>query len=144
MDTRFSVACHTLMMIAGSDSPLSSECIARSVGTNASYIRKITALLKNAGIIESRKGVSGFALRIPPEELTLFAVYQAVEQTERVHIFDVHANPNDKCIVGKHIRPVLGEVFESAEQSARRQLQNTTLAACMDKIREKENRSKTR
>ena len=46
MDTRFSSAIHILIMIAGSEQPLTSEAIANSVGTNPSYIRKVTGLLK--------------------------------------------------------------------------------------------------
>ena len=41
MDTRFSSAVHTLILIAASEKPMTSEDIAGSVGTNASYIRKI-------------------------------------------------------------------------------------------------------
>ena len=47
MDTKFSVALHILVMIAESDRTLSSKDLAISVGTNASYIRKIISLLKN-------------------------------------------------------------------------------------------------
>ena len=46
MDTKFSVALHVLTMISESEKTLSSEDLARSVGTNASYIRKIITLLK--------------------------------------------------------------------------------------------------
>ena len=45
MDTRFSSAIHTLILIAGAEKPLTSDRIAKSVGTNASYIRRITGLL---------------------------------------------------------------------------------------------------
>lgn len=33
--------------------------MAESVGTNASYIRKVLALLKKGGIVESHQGISG-------------------------------------------------------------------------------------
>ena len=47
MDTKFSVALHILTMISESKETLSSQALAISVGTNASYIRKVIALLKN-------------------------------------------------------------------------------------------------
>lgn len=53
MDTKFSVALHILVMIAESDRTLSSKDLAISVGTNASYIRKIISLLKNDNLIET-------------------------------------------------------------------------------------------
>ena len=111
-----------------------SEEIAVSVGTNASYIRKVTGLLKKSGIIESRQGASGCRLLIRPEELTLYEVYRAVSETEQVHVFDLHQNPNDRCIVGRHIRPVLTDVFRSIEEKAEQELRNTTLRDCMDRM----------
>lgn len=44
MDTRFSSAIHTLILISEAEDPMTSEDIAVSVGTNPSYIRKITGL----------------------------------------------------------------------------------------------------
>ena len=135
MDTKFSTAIHTLILIAGAEMPMSSEQIAESVGTNASYIRKLAGLLKKQGILESRQGISGFTLLIEPEQLSLLKVYQAVAETERVHVFDLHQNPNDACIVGRHIRPVLSEVFREIEEKAELELSNTTLADCMGKMK---------
>ena len=135
MDTRFSSAIHILIMIAGSEQPLTSETIANSVGSNPSYIRKVTGLLKKKGILDSRQGIHGFSLLIPPEKLSLYAVYQAINESEEVHVFDLHQNPNDACVVGRHIRPVLAETFRGIEEKAERQLRQTTLADCMDKMR---------
>ena len=135
MDTRFSSAIHMLILIAGSEEPLSSEMIASSVGTNPSYIRKVTGLLKKQGILDSRQGMRGFSLVIPPEELSLYMIYQAIAETDEVHVFDLHQNPNDECIVGRHIRPVLSETFREIEKKAEEELKQTTLADCMDKMR---------
>ena len=118
MDTRFSSAIHTLIMIAGAETPMTSDQIAESVGTNASYVRKITGLLKKQGIIDSRQGISGFTLLVEPEELSLLDIYQAIAETEQVHVFDLHQNPNDECIVGRHIQPVLTDVFRGIEETA--------------------------
>ena len=137
MDTRFSSAIHTLIMIAGADTPMTSELIAKSVGTNASYIRKITGLLKKQGIIDSHRGVGGFTLLVAPEELTLYRVYQAINGADEVHVFDLHQNPNDACVVGRHIRPVLTDVFRGIEEKAERELKATTLADCMAMMRER-------
>ena len=118
MDTKFSSAIQTLIMIAGAEMPMTSDQIAESVGTNASYIRKITGLLKKRGIIESRQGINRFTLLAELEELSLLKVYQAIARTEQVHVFDLHRNPNDECIVGRHIRLVLADVFRGIEEKA--------------------------
>ena len=135
MDMRFSSAIHTLIMIAGADKPMTSDLIAASVGTNASYIRKITGLLKKQGIIGSRQGVSGFTLLVRPSELSLYRIYEAINESEQVHVFDIHQNPNDKCIVGQHIRPVLTDVFRGIEEKAEQELKSTTLEDCMQRMR---------
>jgi DNA-binding IscR family transcriptional regulator len=122
-------------MVAGSEQPLTSEAIANSVGTNPSYIRKVTGLLKKKGILDSRQGIHGFSLLVPPEALSLYSIYQAINESDEVHVFDLHQNPNDACVVGRHIRPVLAETFRGIEEKAERQLRQTTLADCMDKMR---------
>ena len=135
MDTKFSAAIHTLILISESSEPLTSEEIAISVGTNASYIRKIIGLLKKKDIIESHRGISGFTLKPKAEELTLFKIYQAVNETETPHIFDIHQNPSDECVVGRHIKPVLTDMFTEIEDAFSRALANKTLADCISLIR---------
>lgn len=135
MDTRFSAAIHTLILIANAEAPKSSEAIADSVGTNASYIRKLTGLLKKHGILDSRQGVCGFSLTKKPEELSLLEIYQAVSESEEVHVFDLHQNPNDLCIIGRHIRPVLTDVFREIEEKAQQELQTKTLADCIREMK---------
>ena len=78
MDTKFSVAVHVLVLISESQTPINSDKMAGSVGTNASYIRKILALLKKAEIVDGHRGISGYSLTVAPEQLTLLQVYQAV------------------------------------------------------------------
>lgn len=144
MDTRFSSAIHMMILISESDHPMTSEQIAESVGTNPSYIRKITSLLKKKGLVESRPGISGFALKRKPQEITLFMIYEAVEGTDQVHIFDLHQNPSDACIVGRHIRPVLQDVFRDAEEKAEQELKETTLSDCIERMRKEIDRSEVK
>ena len=126
MDTKFSSAIHMLILISEAQTPMSSEQIAVSVGTNPSYIRKIAGLLKNAHIIE---------------ELTLWRVYCAVEETEQIHLFDIHRNPNDECIVGRHIQPTLSAMFSDIESTARREMNAKTLRDCMNDMQTRINQT---
>ena len=137
MDTRFSSAIHTLILIAASEEPMTSEEIARSVGTNASYIRKIIGLLKKRNIIESHRGICGYTLKLKAEELTLLQIYRAVNETEAMGLFDLHQNPNDQCIVGRHIKPVLTDMFMEIEEAAALALSGKTLADCIGGIRKR-------
>lgn len=137
MDTKFSVAIHILILISESQSPINSDSMAESVGTNSSYIRKILALLKNAGIIDSHRGVSGYSLTEPSERLTLLKIYQAVTVEPKVHLLDIHQNPDDRCIVGHHIKPVLTDMFSDIEEAFARSLESKTLADCIADIRKR-------
>ena len=139
-DTRFSSAIHSLILISESETPMTSEQIAQSVGTNASYIRKLTALMRKGGIIEGKRGVGGFSLCVPADELTLHRIYQAIYETNQVHVFDVHQNTNDKCIVGKHIKPVLMQAFSSIGEKAEAELTRQTLSDLMNRMRKEINR----
>lgn len=137
METKFSVAVHVLILISESSAPLNSDQMAGSVGTNASYIRKILALLKKADIVDGHRGVSGYSLKAAPEQLTLLEIYQAVMEKPKIHLLDIHQNPSDQCIVGRHIRPVLNGMFADVEEAFARSLAGKTLADCIDDIRKR-------
>ena len=137
MDTKFSVAVHVMILISESPTPINSDQMAESVGTNASYIRKILALLKKAGIVDGHRGISGYSLLTAPEQLTLLQIYQAVMEEPKIHLLDIHQNPNDQCIVGCHIRPVLTDMFADIEQTFALSLASKTLADCIADIRKR-------
>ena len=142
MDTKFSSAIHSLIVISEAEMPVNSEQIANSVGTNASYIRKLTTRLSKAGIIEGRKGISGFHLLKPAREISLLEIYKSIMEVEQVHIFDIHQNPNDECIVGRSIKPTLEGMFRSMEKQMEAELAGMSLEDCMNamkkEIKEKE------
>lgn len=87
--------------------------------------------------------IQGEIGQIPDVPLTVVIIYpvinngfyQAINESDEVHVFDLHQNPNDECIVGRHIRPVLTETFREVEEKAERQLKQTALADCMEKMR---------
>lgn len=132
MDTKFSVAVHLLILISESDVPMNSDRMAESTGTNASYVRKILSLLKKSDIIT--RVDSGYSLTYPPENLTLLAIYQAVMENSEIHLLDIHRNPNDKCVVGRHIKPVLTDMFTDIEKKFADSLESKTLADCIKGI----------
>lgn len=134
-DTRFSSALHLLVLVSEAEEPMSSEQMAVSMGTNASYVRKLAGSLRRAGIIRSRRGATGFALVPDPTELTLLDIYLAACETDHVGLFDVHRNPSDECIVGRHIQPVLEGMFMNLEEEAARELRSRSFASCIKALR---------
>ena len=127
MDTKFSVALHILTMISESKDTLSSQALATSVGTNASYIRKVIALLKNAGLIQSHQGKTSYQLSKSPKDITLLNIYFATQEVSHISLFHVHQNSNPDCPVGKHIQGAVSPLFASAEAQLEKELAQQTL-----------------
>ncbi|EMP69232.1 Rrf2 family transcriptional regulator [Streptococcus mutans] len=137
MDTKFSVALHILAMISESTEVLTSQRLATSVGTNASYIRKVIVLLKNAGLITSKQGKSGYRMTKAPEELTLLEIYYATQETDHIQLFQVHQHANKSCPVGKHITAAVSPIFGEVEEHLEHQLRQQTLTTVITNLYQK-------
>ena len=86
-------------------------------------------------MIDSHRGVSGYVLTTTPDQITLLGIYQAVMGESQIHLLDIHQNPNDQCVVGRHIRPMLTGMFEGIEEAFARELSHKTLSDCIETIR---------
>jgi DNA-binding IscR family transcriptional regulator len=132
--TRFSVAVHTLALLERfSDDRPTSEMIATSVGTNASFVRRVLSLLGRAGLVKATAGIAGASLARPAHKITLLEVYRAVS-LEGEHRPAIHQEPNPSCFVGRRIQRVLDSVFGAAEAAFEAELQRRTLAHVMRMI----------
>jgi DNA-binding IscR family transcriptional regulator len=134
--TRFSVAVHALALIqrpGGCGDRLTSEAIAGSVGTNASFVRRVLAMLSHAGIVRTSPGVAGAVLTRPEAAVTLLEIYHAVglEGENRVAI---HRSPSRTCPVGRRIQGALTTVVGAAEQAFEAELGRRTLSDVLDLI----------
>lgn len=127
MDTKFSVALHILTMISERSDVMTSQALAESVGTNASYIRKVIALLKNAGLITSHQGRSGYQLSKSPKDISLLEIYLATQEVEHIRLFQIHQNANLTCPVGKHIAGAVSPIFASVEKQLEEDLAQQSL-----------------
>lgn len=137
MDVKFSVAIHTLVMISESEKALSSQALATSVGTNASYIRKIISLLKTAGLVSSHQGRSGYQLTKSPKEITLLEIYYAAQAVDHISFFQLHQNSNQECPVGKHINEATTPIFAKIEKQLEEKLACQTLGQIIDNLYQK-------
>jgi Rrf2 family protein len=126
--TRFSVAVHALALIDYLDGKrLTSENIADSVGTNASFVRRLLSMLAHAGLVESSPGIAGARLARPAGKITLLDIYRAVDMEEE-HRLAIHQDPNPRCTVGRYIESALDTVIAPAEHAFEAQLERRTLA----------------
>lgn len=134
MDTKFSVAVHILIMFSESKEKLTSEKIAKSVNTNASYIRKVIAQLKNAQILVREKGTFDYYLARDKSSITLLDIYKAVDTQKKLF---VHDKSNLACPVGANINAVLDPIVDEAEKQLENSLAKKTLAQVIESIKEK-------
>ena len=135
ISTRFSIAVHTLSLIAVSPNDCTGDYIAGSVNTNPVVIRRIMGMLKKAGLVDVRPGVGGASLRKDPNQITLLDVYRAVNVTEENQLFRIHENPNIRCPVGRNIEQVLQAELRDAQSAMEQRLAQTTLAQLIDKFK---------
>ncbi|MGO8920386.1 MAG: Rrf2 family transcriptional regulator [Stellaceae bacterium] len=126
--TRFSVAVHALALIErlGGDRT-TSDLIAGSVGTNASFVRRVLAMLSHAGLVRTSPGIAGAQLARPAGKITLLEVYRAVDMEDE-HRLAVHNEPDRRCPVGRHIQGALDAVIGPAEEAFEAQLKRRSLA----------------
>jgi len=127
ISTRFSIAVHTLSLIAVSSNECTGDFIAGSVNTNPVVIRRIMGMLKKAGLVTVRPGVGGASLRKTPEEITLLDIYQAVNVIEEKRLFRFHEDPNERCPVGRNIELALQSELSEAQSAMELRLSQTTL-----------------
>ena len=127
MDTKFSVALHILTMISESSDVMTSQALAESVGTNASYIRKVIALLKNAGLIQSQQGKAGYELSKEPKDISLLGIYFATVEVSHIQLFQQHQHAIQGCPVGKHIEGAVSPIFASVEKQLEEDLAQQSL-----------------
>lgn len=127
INTRFSVAVHILSLLATKpDQRLSSSYMAASVNTNPVVIRRISGMLKQAGLLQTKPGASGALITRSPEDITLLDIYRAVQQDDL--LFSTHSSPNPDCPVGRNIQNTLDESFKRAQNAMEAELQKQTLA----------------
>ena len=107
---------------------VTSEFMASSINVNPVIIRKILSQLKDAGLIEVKRGMGGATIARPLDEITFFDVYQSVDCIEENALFHFHENPDPECPVGKNIHRVLDDKLLRIQEAMERELKAITLA----------------
>jgi Rrf2 family protein len=130
------MAVHVLAVLAYKEGdPVTSSCLADSVNTNPVIVRRLLLSLKQARLIETRKGAgAGSRLSRSPQRINLGEIYRAVESSESFGT--PSRKPNAGCPVGNCIRKTLEKVFLSAENALERDLEKTSLADVVRTARE--------
>lgn len=130
-NSRLTIAVHVLAWMALAKrrgrEVMTSDEIAASVATNPVIVRRSLGGLREAGLVESRRGAgAGWLLAREPAAITLLDVHRAIGAEA---LFALHATePNLECPVGLGIRPALTEVYAAADAAVARELAGRTVA----------------
>jgi Rrf2 family protein len=130
-NSRMSIAVHVLTWMAlderNGQAIATSQRIAESVNTNAVVIRRCLGDLREAGLVQSKRGAgAGWTLARDPESIALLDVYCAVEDDG---LFAMHRTPpNSDCPVGFGIRPTLHSIYDRLDGAVRRELASASIA----------------
>ncbi|HEX2623575.1 MAG TPA: Rrf2 family transcriptional regulator [Phototrophicaceae bacterium] len=91
--------------------------------------------LNRSGIIETREGANGgIRLAIPPEKLTVFAIFEAIEQ-ERP-LFQINQHPKLTGEKAGKAQQAMLQLFNTAESAMKAELKRITIRDLMNKISE--------
>lgn len=114
------------------DGDLSSRAIAKSVESNPSVVRQLMSDLREAGIIETRKGAAAPRLTKQPSEISLREIYLAINMDHNLLHIDPKTNP--QCIVGGNIQDTLNDFYGRVQKTAFDEMAKITLADIIDDV----------
>lgn len=113
-DTRLSDVLHVLLHLSHAKEPVTSETLAKSMGTNPAVFRRTMAGLREAGYVSSEKGHGGgWMLTRPLKDLTLLDVYSALGRPTLFAIGSRDDHP--ECLVQKKVNEALAQTMAEAE-----------------------------
>lgn len=125
--TKYSVSIHILSLIAlKAEQPITSEYIAGSVNTNPALVRRLMSSLKKAGLIRAKTKLGVLGLAKPPEDISLFQVFKAVEKEQ--NLFAIHNETNPECPVGARIGDTLKFVNSQVQSVFEKELASICLS----------------
>ncbi len=129
--SRFTIGVHIITAIDyfRDTDRVNSEFLAGSIGVNPVIVRTVISQLREAGLVQTRRGSSGAELTKPLDEITLYDIYKAVGSVdEEEGLFHFHEQPNPDCPVGVNIHRVLDRHLADAQRAMEEKLSLTTLA----------------
>lgn len=126
-DSKLSGVLHVLLHMAEAGRPVTSEALARAMNTNPVVVRRVMGGLRDAGFVQSEKGVGGGWVIVPAlSGITLLDVYLAVGSPGLFAIGNRTEHP--ECLVEKAVNGALGTALAEAEARLLDRFAGITLA----------------
>jgi len=132
-NTHFSMAVHVLSALAYNDGAIvGSEDLARTVGTNPSFLRGLIGQLKEAGLVETHLGKGGgTTLSRSASRITLRDVYRATELQPAVKTHE--CDGKSPCPVARGMDEMLTKVNDRLQKALETELKGMTVADLVTK-----------
>lgn len=126
-DSRLSRMLHVLLHMARHEGPMTSDEIARMLGTNPVVVRRTMAGLRDAGYVRSEKGHGGgWVIQADLESVSLLDIHRAVGGPRLFTIGSEH--PNAHCAVERVVNEALDSALNEAEAMLVARLGTVSLA----------------
>ena len=133
-NTRFATAIHIMTILGNNPEEWhTSDWLAGSINVNPVIIRKEISVLREAGLVESRKGKDG-GCRVAKNtnDISISDIYRAVKNSEILG--RKNQNPNPKCEIGKEINQNLDILFSETDDLVVSFLKNKSLKSFIEQF----------
>lgn len=134
ISTKCSIAVHCLIFIHEAEgiAKVTSTLLAQSTGCNPVVIRNIMSALKKAGLITVARGTGGAELSLEPDEITLYAIYAALEPDGMTSLIGIHPCEGRKCPVAQNIHQILQVPYQQIEDAVIQTMKGITLQSMLE------------
>lgn len=134
MTSEFGIAVHALVYLNHKARTLSSEELAENICTNPARVRKIMALLKRAGLIETKEGAEGgYLFCRKAEEVTLSEVGKALGMAF-VSVSWKSGNEDMDCYIASGMAGIMDGIYAQLNKLCGKHLESISIGDIDDKI----------
>ena len=125
----FSLAVHALVYLEHRGETVSSETLAENICTNPSRVRKVMALLRDAGLVETHEGRrgGGYRFALDPNRVTLREIGEALDVRFVASAWR-SGDPEKPCLIASGMAGVMDALYAQMDEQCHRQLAQITLA----------------
>lgn len=134
MNTQFAVSLHLLAALGSVEGgSCSSAYLAGSVNATPSFVRRILAMLVEAGLVKTTRGAAGCCtLARPASAISLLDVYRAVRPPK---VFALHDYPKqERCSISCRMKTATSSLLDDVQEGMEAVLRERSLACFIDSL----------
>lgn len=126
-DSKLSGVLHVLLHMAEYQKPVTSEVLAKAMGTNPVVVRRVMGGLREQGYVRSEKGHGGgWEIACDLSKVTLRDIYDAIGKPSLLAMSNRTEMPG--CIVEQAVNASLNKAFHDAEELLLKRFGEVSLA----------------